>query len=96
MYEKPTKPNPKKDRSARRKRKRLYWLTGGRQISVATVCNKCVEEQKADRSKRQGEKPAPYGQVYILNQNVRCKNCQKEYDLSKRKPKNSNSEPRTV
>ncbi|HEC33020.1 MAG TPA: hypothetical protein ENI63_02045 [Candidatus Kaiserbacteria bacterium] len=89
MYHKQTKPNPKKDESARRVRNTLYWRTGGRQITKNTSCRDCVTAQKKNRAEMQKEKPAPYGKEYILNANIKCDSCKKDYELSKRKTKDT-------
>ena len=44
------KPNPKKDRSARRPRNEYYWKTGGRQVFNAITCKKCRKEARNKRN----------------------------------------------
>jgi len=72
-YKKPVKPNPKKDKSARRKRKTNYWK--GRTIPEMQICKECIKTEKEEREKLQKEKPAPIGQVYLKNPYVRCEDC---------------------
>jgi len=48
MHEK--RPNPKKDKSARRKRNPLYWQTGGRQRITMPSCRDCLQAMKRTRN----------------------------------------------
>lgn len=41
--------NPKKDRSAKRKRNGVYWATGGRQVFNLISCEKCRREVNKTR-----------------------------------------------
>lgn len=77
-YQKPVRPNPKKDRSARRKRNANFWKTGGRlNIPDMSSCKECIKAEKEARKKLQKEKPAPAGQVYMKNPYIRCEDCKK-------------------
>jgi hypothetical protein len=90
------RPNPKKDKDARRKRNANYWNTGGRSTKTLVVCPDCIRVMKKDRRERQkqaekADMPVPQ----TLNASLKCERCKEnenhEQLQTKTKPKNADA-----
>lgn len=69
------RPNPKKDKSARRKRNPLYWQTGGRQVITPPSCQDCAKAVMRTRNST-----AMCGDCYRAKNNINVPKATKTKD----------------
>jgi len=88
------RPNPKKDKDARRKRSVNYWNTGGRIRRTLVACPDCIKVMKLDRQERQVQaEKADMPISNAMNAGLKCDRCKKDHEQlqTKTKPKNADA-----
>jgi len=86
------RPNPKKDKDARRKRSVNYWNTGGRIRRTLVACPDCIKVMKLDRQERQVQaEKADMPISNAMNAGLKCDRCKKDHEQSTKKTKSKDT-----